>query len=181
MAIKALFVSLMTSIVAVGCVAFPDDSYNYGHGQTIYRGDDRRYDDRYDPRYDPRYDGRRYDDRYDHGNGRYDDRYNREAQRQRIERERAYRMQQLDRSNKQREQAKRDQEKKQQWESHKKKWEEQNKDRKELTNRPSQSRIWGARPTTPQQWQKRNDTQRPAQNNPIRKDRKDKKANEQDK
>ncbi|KAF5270780.1 hypothetical protein FQR65_LT17816 [Abscondita terminalis] len=36
MAIKALFVSLITSIIAVGCVAFPDEGYDTrGYGQRF--------------------------------------------------------------------------------------------------------------------------------------------------
>ncbi len=114
MAIKALFVSLITSLLAVGCVAFPDDGYDsrgYGsYGHPVYR--DYDYDRAYDARYDP------YKDR------------------QRWERERAYRIQQqrieqqrrenqLKNHRWQYEKAKRDQLKKQQWEQdQRKKWQQ---------------------------------------------------------
>ena len=98
MAIKALIVSFITSIIAVGCVAFPEDGYDSrGYGQPVYR--DYGYGQRYDPRYD------------------------RNNDRQRWERERAYRLQQMrieqerrqknwDKQRWQYEQAKRDQMKK---------------------------------------------------------------------
>lgn len=41
MAIKALFISLVTAVLAVGCVAFPDDGPYYSGG---YERSDRNYD-----------------------------------------------------------------------------------------------------------------------------------------
>jgi hypothetical protein len=124
MAIKALFVSLITSIIAVGCVAFPDEGYDArGYGQPIYR---------------------------DYG---YDSRYDRNNDRQRWERERAYRIQQMrieqerrqaqhDRQRWQYEQAKRDQMRKQHWEQRRQEW----------NNKSNHDRRWDNR-TDQKQWQ----------------------------
>lgn len=128
MAIKALFVSLITSIIAVGCVAFPDEGYDTrGYGQPIYR------DYGYTPRYDSRYD--------------------RNNDRQRWERERAYRIQQMrieqerrqaqhDRQRWQYEQAKRDQMRKQHWEQRRQEW----------NNKSNHNCRWDNR-ADPKQWQ----------------------------
>ena len=63
MALKALFISLITSFIAVGCVAFPEDHYDSrGYGYQSYGGygypNGRNYDRRYDDRYDRRHDDR---------------------------------------------------------------------------------------------------------------------------
>lgn len=64
MAIKAMIISLATALLAVGCVAFPEDG---SYRQSIYHDD------------------------YDRG---YNYRYDRHSDRTRWERERAYRLQQ---------------------------------------------------------------------------------------
>lgn len=104
MAIKAIFATSITAILATGCVAFPEDGYDsrgYGYGQPVQRS---------------------YG--YDQG---YDYRYDRDNDRSRWERERAYRLKQerldqqrrqyqLDQQRKQYDQARRDQIKRQQFE-----------------------------------------------------------------
>jgi len=154
MAIKALIVSFITSIIAVGCVAFPEDGYDSrGYGQPVYR--DYGYGQRYDPRYD------------------------RNNDRQRWERERAYRLQQMrieqerrqknwDKQRWQYEQAKRDQMKKQQWEQHRKDWD----------NKSNRDHRWDNRPDQ-KQWQQR-DRQNQQQQRDKRRDERKKRDQNQD-
>lgn len=56
MAGKLIFVSIATSLLAVGCVAFPEDDYYDGRYNRAY---DYRYDRDY--RYDNRYDRQRWE------------------------------------------------------------------------------------------------------------------------
>ena len=91
--IKAFLATVTTAFLAVGCVAFPEDSYSSRggyYGNTGY--------------------GSGYGTRYDQNDRRYDDRYDRERayrlQQARIEQDR--RQNQLDRDRRQFEQKKRD-------------------------------------------------------------------------
>lgn len=162
MAIKVLFVSLITSLIAVGCVALPDDGYDargydqrsYGYnGYPVYRNNDDRY------------------------NNRYDHRYDRNNDRDRWERERAYRLQQarkeqdirqyqLKKQYWQLEQAKRQQAKKQPWQHQGQDW----------NKRPTPSQSSDSKPNK-KQWQQHNRHDQQGDKKPDNRKNKDQNTN----
>lgn len=156
MPLKALFISLITSLIAVGCVAFPDDHYDArGYDYRTNGGyaypSNRRYDDRYDRRYD-----RRYDDR------------------QRWEQERVYRLQQARKEQERRQyqikkqhweyqQAKRDQAKKQQFDRSKRAWDKKT-DANYRWNHNANQKQWQQHQRHDQQHEKKRDDRKNREN-----------------
>lgn len=159
MALKALFISLITALITVGCVAFPEDHYNprtyeyRSNGGYAYPSK-HRYDERYDRRYD-----RRYDDR------------------QRWEQERAYRLQQARKEQERRQylikkqhwedqQAKRDQTRNQQFDHPKRTWDKKTDSNSRWNNNANQK-----------QWQQH---QRPEQHREKKRDDRKNRENDRD-
>ena len=121
--IKAFLATVTTAFLAVGCVAFPEDSYSSRGGYYGNTG---------------------YGTRYDQNDRRYDDRYDRERayrlQQARIEQDR--RQNQLDHDRRKFEQKKRDEQRvtqaqRQQWEQRQREWQKKQQQKNTQNSRPN--------------------------------------------